>query len=88
MRENRLSGSMQGRREETKGTGNFGLFNPYMPSPAYSTALKLEQTRTSPISSYLCTFFLKKLKFPRPSDFSDGLLAQACSADSVRWVRL
>src|SRR4051812_20574781 len=33
MRENRLSGSMKGRREETKGTGNCGQFNPLCPRP-------------------------------------------------------
>jgi hypothetical protein len=33
MRENRLSGSMQGRREETEGTGNCGRFNPLCPRP-------------------------------------------------------
>jgi len=33
MRENRLSGSMQGRRETAKGTDNCGQFNPFCPRP-------------------------------------------------------
>ena len=41
MRENRLSGSMKGRRETPEGTDNCGRFNPSWPRPptllAFST---------------------------------------------------
>ena len=33
MQKNRLSGSMQGRREKQRETGNCGLFNSLMPRP-------------------------------------------------------